>query len=75
MCHIAHNNIIGENVIITGCVNISGSNIIEDNVWIAPNSSIRGWLTIGEGATIGTGAVVTKTSQREKHGWKSRTQI
>lgn len=60
MCHIAHNNIIGKNVIITGCVNISGSNIIEDNVWIAPNSSIRGWLTIGEGATIGTGAVVTK---------------
>ena len=60
MCHIAHNNIIGENVIITGCVNISGSNIIEDNVWIAPNSSIRGWLTIGEGATIGMGAVVTK---------------
>ncbi len=60
MCHIAHNNIIGKNVVITGCVNISGSNIIEDNVWIAPNSSIRGWLTIGEGATIGTGAVVTK---------------
>lgn len=60
LCHIAHNNIIGKNVVITGCVNISGSNIIEDNVWIAPNSSIRGWLTIGEGATIGMGAVVTK---------------
>lgn len=60
LCHIAHNNIIGKNVVITGCVNISGSNIIEDNVWIAPNSSIRGWLTISEGATIGTGAVVTK---------------
>lgn len=60
LCHIAHNNIIGKNVVITGCVNISGSNIIEDNVWISPNSSIRGWLTISEGATIGTGAVVTK---------------
>ena len=60
LCHIAHNNIIGKNVIITGCVNISGSNTIEDNVWIAPNSSIRGWVHIGEGATIGMGSVVTK---------------
>jgi UDP-3-O-[3-hydroxymyristoyl] glucosamine N-acyltransferase len=60
LCHIAHNNKIGENVIITGCVNISGSNTIDDNVWIAPNSSIRGWVHIGEGAIIGMGAVVTK---------------
>lgn len=60
LCHIAHNNIIGKNVIIAGCVNISGSNIIEDNVLLAPNSSIRGWLKVGEGATIGMGAVVTK---------------
>lgn len=60
LCHIAHNNKIGKNVIITGCVNISGSNTIEDNVWIAPNSSIRGWVHIGDGATIGMGSVVTK---------------
>lgn len=60
LCHIAHNNIIGKNVEITGCCNISGSNVIDDNVWIAPNSSIRGWLHIGEGATIGMGAVVVK---------------
>ncbi|MCR4903429.1 MAG: UDP-3-O-(3-hydroxymyristoyl)glucosamine N-acyltransferase [Butyrivibrio sp.] len=60
LCHIAHNNKIGKNVTITGCVNISGSNIIDDNVWIAPNSSIRGWVHIGEGATVGMGAVVVK---------------
>jgi UDP-3-O-[3-hydroxymyristoyl] glucosamine N-acyltransferase len=60
LCHIAHNNKIGKNVIITAHVNISGSNVIEDNVWIAPNSSIRGWVHIGKGATIGMGAVVTK---------------
>lgn len=60
LCHIAHNNIIGRNVEITGCVNVSGSNIIDDNVWISPNSSIRGYLHIGEGALIGMGAVVTK---------------
>jgi UDP-3-O-[3-hydroxymyristoyl] glucosamine N-acyltransferase len=60
LCHIAHNNKIGKNVMITGCVNISGSNIIDDNVWIAPNSSIRGWVHIEEGATVGMGAVVVK---------------
>ena len=60
LCHIAHNNQIGRNVIITGCVNISGSNIIEDNVWIAPNSSIRGYVHLGEGCLIGMGAVVVK---------------
>lgn len=60
LCHIAHNNKIGKNVTITGCVNMSGSNIIDDDVWIAPNSSIRGWVHIGKGATVGMGAVVVK---------------
>jgi len=60
LCHIAHNNKIGKNVVITEHVVIAGSNIIEDDVWIAPNASIRGWLTIGKGATVGMGAVVVK---------------
>ena len=60
LCHIAHNNKIGRNVTITGCVNISGSNIIDDDVWVAPYSSIRGWLHIGKGSTIGMGSVVVK---------------
>lgn len=47
-------------MIITGCVNVSGSNIIDDNVWIAPNSSVRGWVHIGKNAFIGMGSVVTK---------------
>lgn len=61
LCHIAHNNKIGRNVTITGCVNISGSNTIDDDAWIAPNSSLRGWVHVGKGATVGTGAVVTKS--------------
>lgn len=60
LCVIAHNNHIGDNVVITGSVMLSGSNVIEDNVWIAPNSSIRGWVNVDEGATIGMAAVVTK---------------
>lgn len=60
LCHIAHNNVIGENVEITGCVNVSGGNIIDDDVWLAPNSSLVGYVHIGEGATVGMGAVVVK---------------
>lgn len=60
LCHIAHNVITGKNVVITAHVNISGSSIIEDNVWIAPNASLRGHQTIGKVAVIGMGAVVTK---------------
>jgi len=60
LCHIAHNNKIGRNVVITGSVNVAGSNVIDDNVWIAPNASIRGFIHLGEGCTVGLGAVVTK---------------
>ena len=60
LCHIAHNNVIGENVEITGCVNISGGNVIDDNVWLAPNSSLVGYIHIGEGVVLGMGAVAVK---------------
>lgn len=60
LCHIAHNVVIGENVIITAQVNISGSSFIDDNVWIAPNATLRGHQKIGTRAIIGSGAVVTK---------------
>lgn len=60
LCHIAHNNVIGKNVIIAAEVNVSGGNIIEDDVWVAPSSSLRGYLKIGEGATVGMGAIAVK---------------
>lgn len=60
LCHIAHNNKIGRNVTITGCVNVSGSNVIEDDVWIAPNATIRGYIHLGKGCVVGMGAVATK---------------
>lgn len=60
LCHIAHNNIIGKNVTITGCVNVSGGNVIDDDVWIAPNASVRGYIHLGSNCTLGMGAVATK---------------
>lgn len=59
-CLIAHNNKIGCNVTITGSVMLSGSNVIDDDVWISPNSSVKGWIHIGEGAIVGMGAVVVR---------------
>jgi UDP-3-O-[3-hydroxymyristoyl] glucosamine N-acyltransferase len=66
LCHIAHNTQIGKNVIITAHVNISGSSTIEDDVWIAPNVSLRGHQKIGRAAIIGMGAVVTKNVPKEE---------
>lgn len=60
LCHIAHNNRIGRNVTITGCVNISGSSVIDDDVWIAPNATIRGFIHLGKGCVVGMGSVATK---------------
>ena len=60
LCHIAHNNKIGKNVVIAGCVNISGSCVIDDDVWISPNVSLRGFNHLSKGCMVGTGAVVTK---------------
>ena len=60
LCHIAHNNYIGKNVVIAAEVNLSGGNIIEDDCWIAPASSLKGYIHVGRGSTIGMGAVVVK---------------
>lgn len=67
---------IGNNVLIGHCVTLAtlnhmqspedrGSMIpkaihIEDNVWIGSNSVVLQGVTIGEGAIIGAGSVVTK---------------
>ncbi len=58
LCKIGHNNHIGRNVVITGCASIAGSNVIEDDVWVGPNSSLKEWGHIGKNAVIGMGSVV-----------------
>ena len=34
--------------------------VIEDDVWIGASATVLGGVTIGEGAIIGAGAVVTR---------------
>lgn len=59
--HIAHNCRIGRNVIITACAEVSGSVVIEDGVWLGPNSSIIQGVTLKEDALLGIGAVAVKS--------------
>jgi len=40
--------------------NINGTCVIEDDVWIGHNATIVGSITIGKGAVIAAGSVVTK---------------
>lgn len=57
---IAHNCEIGENTIIAGCAELSGSVSVGKNCWMGPNVSIIQKIQIGDNATIGIGSVVTK---------------
>ena len=59
--HIAHNVQIGRNVVITACAEVSGSVVIEDEVWIGPNASVIQGLTLGARSLIGMGSVVVRS--------------
>lgn len=59
--HIAHNCQIGRNVTITACAEVSGSVVIEDDVWIGPNASVIQGVTLGRDSLLGIGAVALKS--------------
>lgn len=59
MTHIAHNNVVGENTLITVGTRILGSCSIGANSYIAAGY-IHNQSYIGEGAILGLGAVVIK---------------
>lgn len=63
--HIAHNCKIGRNSMVTACAEVSGSVKVGENCWIAPNSCIRDQLVIGDRTTVGLGAVVTKSIEKD----------
>lgn len=60
MIHIAHNTVIGKNCVITAGVVFCGSVTVEDNVWIAPNSTLLNKITLGENSFVGLGSVVIR---------------
>ncbi len=66
LVHIAHNAVIGKNVIIIANSMIAGSVRIKDDSWIAPSASILNQTEIGEGSTVGLGSVVLKNIPRDQ---------
>lgn len=60
MCFIGSNDILHENVWITGSSMLAGSVEVGKNVNIFSGVVVRDWCKIGDDATIGMGAVVTK---------------
>lgn len=64
-CFISHNVILGENVFVVGETLMMGSSRAGKQSYISGNVVIRNKVTIGEGAFIGMGAVVTKDVKKE----------
>lgn len=60
LVHIAHNVVLGDNVVIIANAMVAGSVKIGNNSWIAPSASILNQKSVGQGSTIGMGAVVLK---------------
>lgn len=58
-CHIAHDAIIGDRVILVNSVAIAGHCILEDDVIIGGLSGVHQFVRIGRGAIIGALTMVT----------------
>jgi UDP-3-O-[3-hydroxymyristoyl] glucosamine N-acyltransferase len=58
--HVAHGVHLGKRTIVTACSEISGGVSIGEEVWIAPQVSIKEQLKIGSRAYLGLAAVVIR---------------
>jgi len=59
-CHIAHNDIIGEDNLVAAHTMFSGSVKIGNQCWIGPSTIFRDVIEIGDGSFVGIGALVLK---------------
>ena len=58
-CHIAHDAIIGNNVIVVNSAAIAGHCVLEDDVIVGGLSGVHQFVRIGKGAIIGAVTMVT----------------
>ena len=58
-CHVAHDVMIGDRVIIVNNAALAGHCVIGDDVIIGGLSGVHQWVRIGEGAIIGAVTMVT----------------
>lgn len=61
LVHIAHNVSVGAGSLVIAHAMIGGSATIGQRVWIAPNAAIMNQVSVGDGATVGLGAVVIRS--------------
>lgn len=69
LVQIAHNDRIGENVIITGQVGFSGSVTVGDYAVFGGKAGIVDHVTIGDQAQVGAGSVVIKSVEAKETVW------
>ncbi len=58
-CHVAHDVILGDRVIVVNNAALAGHCVIEDDVIIGGLSGVHQWVRIGRGAIIGAVTMVT----------------
>lgn len=69
LVQIAHNDLIGEHVIITGQVGLSGSVTVGNRVMFGGQSGVADHITIGDDAQIGAATPVIKDVQARQVVW------
>jgi len=69
LVHIAHNNNIGEDVIITGQVGTAGSVTVGNRAMFGGQAGVADHVTIGEGAMIGGATPVTHNITAGEKVW------
>lgn len=60
LIHVAHDVSIGARCTLTAAVELSGSAVLEDDVWLAPRTCCNQFIRFGRGAYTGTGSVVVR---------------
>lgn len=69
LVQIAHNDVIGEHVIITGQVGLSGSVTVGNRVMFGGQSGVADHITIGDDARIGAASAVIKDVKSGQVVW------
>lgn len=58
-CHVAHDALIGDRVIVVNSAAVAGHCVLEDDVIIGGLSGLHQWVRVGRGAIIGALTMVT----------------
>lgn len=63
LVHVAHNVVVERGALLIAHAMIGGSARIGAGSWVAPSSAILNQIALGEGTTVGMGAVVLKPTE------------